>query len=148
MKFFNDSILDELLIAPCGMNCGICSAYLAYANNLQKERGKISHCTGCRIRNKKCAFIKRDCKELRTGQFEFCFECKKFPCKRLQTIDNRYRKNYSMSMIDNLNEIKSLGIKKFVNHQKKKYSCENCGEMKCIHNKKCYRCETIECWRN
>ena len=50
--------LNEELIAPCGMNCGICSGYLAYKNNI-KGRG-LPNCAGCRARNKQFAFIKKE----------------------------------------------------------------------------------------
>jgi hypothetical protein len=33
---------DKALIVPCGMNCGICSAYLAYSRNIPRKRGKLS----------------------------------------------------------------------------------------------------------
>jgi hypothetical protein len=30
------------LIAPCGMNCGICSAYLAYSRNIPRKKARLS----------------------------------------------------------------------------------------------------------
>ena len=56
--------IDRNLIAPCGMNCGICSRHLAYSNNLEERRGKIIHCSGCLPRNRQCAFIKKYCELL------------------------------------------------------------------------------------
>lgn len=50
--------LSQELIAPCGMNCGICSSYLAYKNNMYGKG--FTNCTGCRARNKQCAFLKKD----------------------------------------------------------------------------------------
>ena len=136
-------IQDRDLIAPCGMNCGICSAYLAYTESIPRKRGRITHCSGCRIRHKKCVYIKGDCPQLRDGRVQFCYECKDFPCKRLETLDRRYRTRYGMSMIENLHELKETGIDAFLASQREKYRCPQCGEMICIHNGKCYRCDTI-----
>jgi hypothetical protein len=52
------------LIAPCGMNCGVCKAYLAYSRGVPYQKGHVSHCQGCLVRNKNCAFIKRAAKKL------------------------------------------------------------------------------------
>jgi hypothetical protein len=35
------------LVAPCGINCGICKAYLAYSRGVPRKKGEVSHCTGC-----------------------------------------------------------------------------------------------------
>jgi len=135
------------LIAPCGMNCSICSGYLAYSRNLPRQRGKIIHCAGCRPRNKQCAFLKGHCQKLTNNRITFWFECDNFPCYGLRRIDERYRKNYDMSMIDNLKKIKQSGIDAFLKNQRKKYECPRCGGVICVHNRKCYDCETIESWR-
>lgn len=41
----NSNPIPEELIAPCGMNCALCSRYLAFVNKLKR-----SQCIGCRIR--------------------------------------------------------------------------------------------------
>ena len=139
--------LKKELIAPCGMDCGVCSAYLAYAHGLPKKKGKISHCPGCRPRNKACAFIKRDCDLLKNDKIEFCFSCPVFPCRNLTYIDARYKTKYGMSFIENLNYIKKNGLEKFLKKQKKTYGCPRCGDLVCIHNRKCYRCDTVVSWK-
>lgn len=106
--------LAENLVAPCGMNCGVCRAYLAYSRRIPKERGKITHCAGCRIRNKQCAYIKENCEQLRHHEIQFCFECADFPCHRLRTIDQRYRTRYDYSLIGNLEEVKESGMAAFL----------------------------------
>lgn len=139
--------MNNLLIAPCGMNCGLCSGYLAYKNNLPKVRGKISHCPGCRPRNKQCAYLKGQCDKIRNNKIEFCFDCDTFPCERLKKINHRYETTYSYSFIDNLNNIKEKGIEKFLAQQNKKHKCQNCDGMISVHNKKCFHCEEVESWR-
>ena len=125
------------LIAPCGMNCGICLAYLRNKNVCKGCRSldgseRIS-CANCIIRN--CEFIKR-------AESKFCYDCEKYPCKRLKHLDKRYRTKYHMSMIENLECIKNDGIKKFLENEKIRWSCGKCGGTICVHNKKCYNCES------
>lgn len=119
------------LIAPCGMNCAICRSYL------------LSKCTGCRIRNKKCAFVKKRCEDnlkLLKGEVEYCFECQCFPCEALVKLDDRNRKRYKMSMIDNLKVIQEKGIHQFVLIQNHCYQCPECGHMISVHDQKCLYC--------
>ena len=48
-----------------------------------------------------------------------------------------------MSIKENLEYIKSMGIGKFIEEQYKKYRCSNCGGLISIHNRKCFSCETV-----
>jgi len=129
------------------MNCAICSAYLALKHDLTAEGLRMIQCTGCRPRNKKCAFLKKQCPKLSGAEINFCYECKSFPCKRLRTIDERYRSRYRMSMIDNLKFIKEHGIENFLKEQEKSWKCKSCGEMICCHNGLCFNCD-LEKLRN
>ncbi|MEW6592825.1 MAG: DUF3795 domain-containing protein [Candidatus Hadarchaeota archaeon] len=135
------------LVAPCGMNCNICSGYLAFSRQLPKKRGKIVHCIGCRPRNKLCAFLKGRCARLREGRVEFCFECKSLPCRELGRLDERYRKKYGVSLVGNLQMIKKHGVRKFLADERKRWRCPSCGGTICIHNGKCYDCEKITSWK-
>lgn len=141
--------LNKELIAPCGMNCGICSNYLAYKN---KMKGKgLPNCIGCRPRNKQCSFFKKTCKndlKLLKGEIEFCFECSYYPCETLIKGDKSYRKRYGMSIVDNLNEIRDKGINDFIESQEKKYRCEKCDNLISIHSKKCFNCDKITDWKS
>ena len=129
------------LIAPCGMNCAICSCYLAYVNNLNR-----SQCIGCRPRNRRCTHLFKKCTGINhtaKGDAAFCIECSQYPCEQTDRIDNRYRKNYAMSMKENLEFIRKKGIRKFIEAQYDKYKCPRCGGLISTHNRKCFKCETI-----
>ena len=128
------------LVAPCGMNCALCSSYLALKNNLKSIGIRMPYCTGCRPRNKTCAFLKKHCSKLLNGVVSFCFECSSFPCDRLKAIDSRYKTNYRMSMINNLVFIRDKGINKFLSKQKEFWKCPSCAELICCHNGVCYNC--------
>jgi hypothetical protein len=133
--------IHKELIAPCGMNCAICSRYLSYVNELKR-----SQCVGCRPRNKKCEYLFQKCTGLNKnskGDAPFCFECEQYPCKQINRMDDRYRNNYKMSMKDNLECINIMGINNFIDEQYKKYSCAKCGGLISIHNRKCFKCDTV-----
>jgi len=74
------------LIAPCGMNCGICMAYLREKNRCPGCRGddasKMPSCLRCSIKN---------CETVKTTGSGFCYECPTGPCRRLKQLDKRYR---------------------------------------------------------
>ncbi len=134
------------LIAPCGMNCRICIAFSGYTMKGEKRK---HHCSGCRSSDRnslsraRCAFIKKHCNKLATGQIEYCFECTAFPCTHLKTLDNRYRRKYQMSLIENLHQIQTQGIQQFLKNEQEKWKCPNCGGIVCVHNKTCYTCRQI-----
>ena len=112
--------MEEKLIAPCGMNCGLCISYLAMKNDINKKGFKRKYCPGCITRGKHCIFMKDQCDLLGKGQVRFCFLCADFPCKRLKNLDKRYRTKYHMSMIDNLIYIKENGMDRFIENEKRK----------------------------
>lgn len=128
------------LIAPCGMNCAICGGYLALRHNVKNQGIRVPYCEGCRPKNKKCAFLKKKCELLLDNRIKFCYECTNFPCERLKHIDKRYQTLFRMSFIENLEYIKTRGMAKFLETQKKKWRCPNCGQMICCHNGICFNC--------
>ncbi len=135
------------LIAPCGMNCTLCSAYLANTIATPPGSRKMTTCSGCRPRGKRCAFIKRDCEQLSNGVINSCHECLSFPCEKLRKLDASYRRKYSYSMIDTLQMIKDRGLKATLEVQMERHKCPRCGGVICIHNGKCYHCDEVKSWR-
>jgi hypothetical protein len=133
--------MEEQLIAPCGMNCGVCLAYLAQKNDLKKKGFNRTYCPGCRPRGKNCAFMKKACAKLGEGLVRFCYECADYPCRRLKGLDKRYRTKYHMSMIENLDFIKAKGMEAFLEKEKARWSCPECGETICCHNGLCMVCD-------
>ncbi|MBT8341171.1 MAG: DUF3795 domain-containing protein [Desulfatitalea sp.] len=132
------------LVAPCGMNCAICSKYLAYANSLNKAQ-----CSGCRPSNKKCTYLFGKCSGINNSlkgnaASKFCFECDLYPCREIDRMDIRYRSNYKMSVKENLKAIKDDGIALFLNSQYKDHNCPNCGGLISVHNRKCFKCQEIK----
>ncbi len=122
------------LIAPCGINCRLCRAYVRARNS----------CPGCRAGR---VFTSEDglhcsvhCETLASGLVNYCFECGDFPCKRLLHLDKRYRTRYAASPLDNLASIQANGIRRFVQSENDKWACPRCGAVLCMHMPECLSC--------
>ncbi len=100
----------------------------------------MPYCTGCRPRDKKCAFLKKGCELLLNNKVHLCYDCDIFPCERLIHLDKRYRTNFKMSMIENLEFIKENGIKQFLEKEEARWKCPRCGGIISCHNGICFDC--------
>lgn len=119
--------INKNLIAPCGIDCGICLHFL-------RAKNKCPGCfTGRKVNNKPIKCPTRLCKK-RKG--EFCFSCDTFPCERIKRLDKRYRERYGMSEIENLEFIRDKGIDNFIKNECQKWQSSK-GTL-CIHDKKYY----------
>jgi hypothetical protein len=130
--------ISSTLIAPCGMNCRLCRAYVrdrkACPGCRSEDSRKSKSCVTCRIKN--CVIIVN-------GEAKYCFGCKSFPCTRLNRLDQRYRTKYCMSMIDNLNSIRKLGIGHFIKNERERWTCSECGRIVCVHKPQCLSCGQV-----
>jgi hypothetical protein len=133
--------MNENMIAPCGMNCSLCIAYQFKEKDLNKCGFHRSYCPGCILRGKNCTHMGDRCQLLGQGKLRFCFECKEYPCKRLKSLDKRYRTKYHMSMIENLNFIKENGMEDFLKKETERWKCAECGGTICCHNGLCLSCD-------
>jgi hypothetical protein len=129
------STITRKLIAPCGTNCGLCSAYLRDKNRCAgcngADKDKRPSCVQCRIKN---------CPHKKGKAAAFCFECKLYPCARLKHLDERYRTKYRMSMMANQESIRDGGLDRFVKDEKSKWACPRCNGIICVHMGSCVNC--------
>ncbi|MFC2129783.1 DUF3795 domain-containing protein [Bacteroidota bacterium] len=123
------------MIAPCGMNCGVCIGYM-------RER---KPCAGCRTDSENkphhchhCAIV--HCEHLAKTTSNFCYECDIYPCARLKRLDKRYRSKYRMSMIENLDKIRDHGLEIFLDDEDHRWNCEDCGRVVSVHRNACDNC--------
>jgi len=131
---------EKNLAAPCGMYCGACRSYLILKKNLFEEKERKNGCKGCRIQNKNCSFIKRDCALIRKNEIDFCFECDSFPCSNLKRLDERYTERYNVSFIQNLKRLQEIGFEQWIQEKEKLYQCPDCGGEICVHDAECFDC--------
>lgn len=137
----NQQPLPRNLIAPCGMNCGVCSKYLAYRSSLKR-----SQCPGCRLRSQPCTYLFARCSGVnhqKSAGMVYCFQCDQYPCSQIKRMDARYRKNYGISTLENLEYIHQHGEEAFLEEQTRQQRCTRCGEMISVHNGRCFSCDTI-----
>lgn len=117
------------LIAPCGMDCAICSAHLREKNR----------CGGCyapdRLCNINCTISA--CEHVKD---RYRHDCGGFPCRRLKQLDKRYRTKYHMSMLENLAAISKDSIRAFVKSERERWTCTACGGTIDIHHYRCSAC--------
>ena len=125
----------------CGLYCGCCTIYRAHQDDtlhLLKEAPKNFRqwldlenktteniaCDGCRS-SKPFAYC-ADC-EIREcaihKQVDWCFQCDEFPCDRIYSFESFWGK----PLIGNLNSIRELDIKKWIEKQEKDWACGSCG---------------------
>ena len=126
---------NENLTAPCGMNCGICHAFLRQKNT----------CPGCYSVNEtkwisiaRCTI--RNCEIWKNNESGFCYECGEFPCKKLKHPDRRYKTRYKMSMLDNLEYIRENGLTAFKEREDERWRCPKCSGTICVHKGYCLIC--------
>ena len=117
-------MFKENMIAPCGLNCGICH------ETLRKE----NPCTGCLGPNEtKSDYCANHCKisvcDIRqTLPDRFCDQCPQFPCSEMTDKEIWYANTYPMveSLMGNLALIRTEGMEKFLQLEAERWGC-TCG---------------------
>ena len=126
------------MIAPCGLDCSICS------RALQKE----NPCPGCNgpDENKpdfcahRCGIIL--CEKRKANGYDFCDVCPDYPCEDVMEKENRYTSQYPLreSPVENLRMIRALGMEEFLKIEKERFSCSRCGSPVSVHTGICSGC--------
>lgn len=93
---------------------------LWYMHILFEEGKQVPRLRGKRyfqaLSKTKCGI--KNCMNFRKNELEFCYECGEFPCKKIRNMDTRYRTRHNVSTMENLEDIKRLGLEEFVTNQK------------------------------
>ncbi|MCK9305582.1 MAG: DUF3795 domain-containing protein [Bacteroidales bacterium] len=134
-KYRTAIVFGKEMIAPCGMNCGCCLGYMRFKDQCpgcrMSDNSKPESCKGCIIIN---------CDLLKTTESKFCYDCPKYPCKRLKNLNKRYSTRYGTSFFDNLTMIKEEGIDQFLKFETTRRTCPQCGSTLCVHRPFCLEC--------
>lgn len=132
-------MFKENMIAPCGLNCSICS------QALRKEKP----CTGClgpnETKSEYCATMCKiaACEIRKTLPDYFCDLCPQFPCREMVEKEIWYANSYPMteSLMGNLAFIRKEGMTKFLQREEERWTCHKCNGIICVHTGICSRCE-------
>ncbi len=124
-------------LAPCGVYCGACPSFgksclgCASEDSNQPRRSKW----GCKIRS--CCY--------ETKKYDFCVDCPEYPCKIVNTklfkehIDDP-RFTYRFEIPGLFGKLKTLGIDKYMEFQRSRWTCEKCGGTIRFYDYKCDTC--------
>jgi hypothetical protein len=142
------SIQRELL-APCGLYCGACAIRGAYLSDEPAFKEKVAagygvkaedlRCEGCLSETpflfcRSCA-IKSCVKE---KGYEGCHQCNDFPCSRVEAFPFPAGKSVILRAVP---EWRELGTEKWVEAEKKRYTCAGCGNPLFRGSKRCRKCK-------
>ena len=133
MKMFSKN-----MIAPCGLDCSLCrhahDPVQPCGGCLGPEGQKYEYC------NTWCDVMK--CEKYKRYRYRFCDECPDYPCEAIWEKENRYQEKYALkeSPIQNLKEIREVGMQTFLQRQKQRFACPVCGDIISVHTGKCRSC--------
>lgn len=126
--------IEISMFAPCGMNCRVCYKHCYHqkpcAGCLNSDQGKPEHCRKCKI---------KDC--IKDKRLTYCFECSDYPCKLINNLEKSYNQRYQASLMANSEYVHQNGLEAFMEQQKEKYTCSNCGGVISIHDRECSECQ-------
>ena len=57
-----------------------------------------------------------------------------------EDLDKRYTSKYGESPVQNLNKVKEIGLKQFIDIEKAKWKCSKCAKLLCVHKEACLIC--------
>ena len=133
-----ENMFTAEMIAPCGLDCSLCKRALSETDPcpgcLGPDKNKPEFCS------EKCGIIL--CRK-RTGRgYTYCDECPDYPCTDVMEKESRYTSKYPLyeSPGKNLRDIRELGMEKFLENERKQWTCSECGHVVCVHTGICSGC--------
>lgn len=134
--------------AICGLCCEACSWFIATTEDperLKRMAAQLdvseekSKCYGCRS-DKRLSYCEK-CKMFACATergIDFCSECEEFPCDDLKEFQSAMP--HRIELWVNLERIKSVGYKQWLNEIRKNYACPRCGTINSTYDLKCRKC--------
>lgn len=133
-----NSMFKENMIAPCGLDCSICSEALKKENPcvgcLGESDTKPEYCSSiCKITT---------CEFRQSLPDRFCDQCPQYPCKDMVEKEVWYANAHPLveSPMGNLGYIRKEGMEKFLKQEKERWTCAKCGGIICVHTGMCSGC--------
>ncbi|HPQ71795.1 MAG TPA: DUF3795 domain-containing protein [bacterium] len=128
-------MVDEKLLPPCGLFCGVCSIQAAYRDNNTKLIEKLSRfygvpsdqivCEGCKSDNvfiycRVCPILSCTAERNLNG----CHECDDFPCEHIENFPIEIGKRVILRTVP---QRRALGTEKWLEAEIERYKCPSCG---------------------
>ncbi len=145
-------MINQELVSPCGLYCGVCGIYRASASGDQQLKEKLAkaygdtpdkiNCRGCLSDSvywycAVCA-IKSCTKE---KGYSGCHQCASFPCDKIENFPWPEGKKNILRAIPRWKE---LGTQEFIKAEEKLFACDNCGTQLFRGARKCRQCGTLK----
>jgi Protein of unknown function (DUF3795) len=121
--------------AICGLFCETCPQYPAYCEGCLSDK-LAPHCQDCKHGFRDCA---------REKGVTRCFECKSFPCERLEKFRHVHIVNgisHHEKVVEDLQYMKDFGLERWVARQQEENRCSKCGSLILWHEKYTHTCRT------
>ena len=144
--------VQEELLAPCGLYCGVCAIRIAAANDNQKFKEKLApvygvkaddiQCEGCMSRDEDMVFVYCKVCPIKTcvkeKKLSGCHQCDEFPCKQVDEFSIPVGKKVIMRAIPQWRE---LGTEEWVRQEESRYTCPQCGNALFRGARRCNQCK-------
>ncbi len=144
-------MINQELIAPCGLYCGVCGIYCATKSGDEPLKEKLAkaygdtpdkiNCRGCRSDSVYwyCAVCAIKSCTIEKG-YVGCHQCADFPCDK---IDNFPVPEGKKNILRAIPSWKELGTEAFIEAEEKLFSCAHCGNQLFRGARKCRQCGTV-----
>lgn len=127
--------MNEDLLSPCGLYCGVCSIHVAHRDDNANLKEKLAKaygvaaeqiaCDGCRSANvfaycRVCAIAACAAERHLDG----CHECGEFPCDRVMNFPFEMGRKVMLRAVP---QRKEMGPAQWVDAEIQRYRCPSCG---------------------
>ena len=143
--------INNDLLAPCGLYCGVCGVLIADREDNRKFKERLAtvygtkpediRCKGCLHENEDDVFFYcracpiKDC--TRKKGIEGCRQCDDFPCRLIEEFPLPVGKRVILRAVPRWRE---WGTEKWVAEEEKRYHCPSCGYALFRGAKRCRQC--------
>lgn len=141
--------MNDTLLAPCGLYCGVCGVFMATQSDSSKLRKAFSkayavapeqvHCKGC-LSDEKFVYCRtcgiRSCTEKKG--IAGCHECDEFPCAQINEFPVPEGKKVILRSVP---DRRRLGTPKWVASEELRHQCEHCGTLLFRGAQRCGGCK-------
>lgn len=138
------------LLASCGMYCGVCGVYIAHRDNNEKFKERLTAVYGVGVEDIKCKGCKSEepflyCKACPIKSctaekgYEGCYQCDDFPCSIIEDFPLPVGKKVILRATPQWRE---MGTEKWVEAEKARYHCPECGNQLFRGAKRCRECKS------
>ena len=141
--------INNELLSPCGLYCGVCGVLIAHRENNQKFKERLStvygvsadeiRCQGC-MSDEPFVFCRtcpiKTCTKERG--YAGCHECSDFPCEHINNFPVEVGKKVILRAVPRWREV---GTEKWVEEEEQRYICPECGNKLFRGAKRCRNCK-------